>query len=68
MPLIKTNFRRWGGLVITGGVGGVAALPPSGAASFITPTGAMYLSGSALFIWNGANFNGFSANISASGS
>jgi hypothetical protein len=68
MPLVKTNFRRWGGLVVTGGVGGVAALPPSGAASFLVQTGAVFMSGSVLYVWNGGIFTGFSANISASGS
>jgi len=67
MPLVKENFRRWLGPVPIG-VGGGAALPPSVAASFVTPTGAIYLSASVLYIWNGGIFTGFSANISASGS
>jgi hypothetical protein len=58
---VKANFRRWGGLVTQG-------LPPSGAATFITQTGAIFMSGSQLYVWNGGIFTGFSAVVSASGS
>jgi hypothetical protein len=80
MPLIKSNFARWMGLVATIGVGGVAALPPSGTViiagsvgssplvNTLMATGQLFLTGSVLFVYNGTNFTGFSANISASGS
>jgi hypothetical protein len=80
MPLIKSNYARWNGLVVTVGVGGVAALPPSGTVilagsvgsgpvvNTLIATGQLYLTGSVLFVYNGTNFTGFSANISASGS
>ncbi len=68
MPTVKANFRRFGGIVQVSGIGGQAALPASAAASFNTVSGAIYMSGSVLYVWNGAIFTGFSANISASGS
>jgi hypothetical protein len=60
MPLVRSNFRRWSGLVTTVGVGGVAALPPSVAASGVTPTGMVFMSASQLYIWNGGLFVGWS--------
>ncbi len=61
MPILKTNFRH-------GPVGAISGLPLSGAASYIAATGQFFISGSALFVWAGDNFKGFSAVISASGS